>query len=123
VRHRVGRLEDLPEDIGYRVVLEGKYIALFRQGTTVWAFDDSCPHMGASLSEGYRNGNCVVCPWHGWVFDMESGCSPFDEDAKLGVYPVFLLEGDVHVEVGAGSPEGAPCPAGEGSEPGPPEDS
>jgi nitrite reductase (NADH) small subunit/3-phenylpropionate/trans-cinnamate dioxygenase ferredoxin subunit len=119
----VGRLEEIPQDIGLRVVLEGKYIAIFRRGAKVWAVGDSCPHMGASLSEGYLDGQSVVCPWHSWVFDLESGCSAYDEDAKLEVYPVSVLEGEVHVEVGAGVAEGAPCPTGEGGEPGPPEDS
>ena len=37
------------------------------------AIEDACNHAGASLSEGERDGRCVACPMHGYVFDLESG--------------------------------------------------
>lgn len=32
---------------------------------------DECPHMGASLSDGFVRDGCVVCPWHGLVLGSE----------------------------------------------------
>jgi nitrite reductase/ring-hydroxylating ferredoxin subunit len=37
------------------------------------AIEDACNHAGASLSEGGREGNCVTCPMHGYVFDLATG--------------------------------------------------
>jgi nitrite reductase/ring-hydroxylating ferredoxin subunit len=37
------------------------------------AIEDSCNHAGASLCEGSRDGDCVICPLHGYVFDLETG--------------------------------------------------
>ncbi|HSY23167.1 MAG TPA: Rieske (2Fe-2S) protein [Polyangiaceae bacterium] len=37
------------------------------------AIEDACNHAGASLSEGERQGPCVVCPMHGYIFDLASG--------------------------------------------------
>jgi nitrite reductase/ring-hydroxylating ferredoxin subunit len=85
-RHRVASLSDVPEDGGLRVSVEGRNIALFRRGDRVYAVGDSCPHMGASLSEGFIDGNAVVCPWHGWIFSLETGVSPFDDDASVAVF-------------------------------------
>lgn len=39
----------------------------------VCAIEDACNHAGASLSEGARNGDCVVCPMHGYVFELATG--------------------------------------------------
>jgi nitrite reductase/ring-hydroxylating ferredoxin subunit len=39
----------------------------------VYAIEDSCNHAGASLSEGWLEGACVVCPMHGYVFDLTDG--------------------------------------------------
>ena len=37
------------------------------------AIEDACNHAGASLSEGARRGGCVVCPMHGYAFDLITG--------------------------------------------------
>jgi nitrite reductase/ring-hydroxylating ferredoxin subunit len=37
------------------------------------AIEDACNHAGASLSEGEREGACVSCPMHGYVFELTSG--------------------------------------------------
>jgi nitrite reductase/ring-hydroxylating ferredoxin subunit len=37
------------------------------------AIEDACNHAGASLSEGDREGDCVSCPMHGYVFDITTG--------------------------------------------------
>jgi nitrite reductase/ring-hydroxylating ferredoxin subunit len=40
------------------------------------AIEDACNHAGASLSAGTRSTvrpDCVVCPMHGYVFDLRDG--------------------------------------------------
>lgn len=39
----------------------------------VFAIEDACNHAGASLAEGWLEGKCVVCPMHGYVFDLKNG--------------------------------------------------
>ncbi|KAF8056873.1 ddmC [Scenedesmus sp. PABB004] len=60
------------------VDLLGSRVTLFRDGNRVVALDDTCPHRGAPLSEGWLASGpstgghtCVVCPYHGWAFDGE----------------------------------------------------
>lgn len=38
-----------------------------------YALEDACNHSGASLAEGHLEGACVVCPMHGYIFDMKTG--------------------------------------------------
>jgi nitrite reductase/ring-hydroxylating ferredoxin subunit len=109
-RHRVGPLTDLPEDEGVRVEVGGLMVAVFRRGGDVHAVGDSCPHMGASLSEGYLDGGTVVCPWHGWVFKLDDGSSLFDENSCVPVYRVIIEDGDVVVEVDVPAPDPIPAP-------------
>ena len=54
-----------------------KKITVWNKDYTVWkdsktnifyAMDDDCSHKGASLSNGYLNKGCVVCPYHGYEF-------------------------------------------------------
>lgn len=37
------------------------------------AIEDACNHAGASLAEGGREGTCVSCPMHGYLFDLPTG--------------------------------------------------
>lgn len=114
-KHLVGPLSDLPEEEGFCFEVGEHRIAMFRRGSTVYAVGDSCPHMGASLSEGFLNGDAVVCPWHSWMFNLEDGCSPFDEDVKLPVYRALVEDDQVFVEVETDGADAASCPAEERS--------
>jgi nitrite reductase (NADH) small subunit/3-phenylpropionate/trans-cinnamate dioxygenase ferredoxin subunit len=97
-RHHIGPLAALSESEGLRVTVAGIALAVYRRGEQVFAVDDACPHMGASLSEGYLDAGSVVCPWHGWCFDLESGLSPIDDEAFVAVHRVFVEAGEVYVE-------------------------
>jgi nitrite reductase/ring-hydroxylating ferredoxin subunit len=111
VRHLVGPIADLPDSEGVRVQLGERTVAVFRRGDRVFALGDSCPHMGASLSDGYLDATSVVCPWHGWAFDLQDGSSPFDAEALVEVYRVTVEEGIVYVLVDeeAADRAGLPC--------------
>ncbi len=38
-----------------------------------FAIEDACNHAGASLAEGPRDGDRVVCPMHGYIFSLRTG--------------------------------------------------
>jgi nitrite reductase (NADH) small subunit/3-phenylpropionate/trans-cinnamate dioxygenase ferredoxin subunit len=90
----VCRLADLKEGEGKTLSVEGKLIAVFRRGDTVQAIDDTCPHMGASLSGGHVEGDIVTCPWHAWRFRLTDGAWADNPRIKIGCYPA-RVEGDV----------------------------
>jgi nitrite reductase/ring-hydroxylating ferredoxin subunit/uncharacterized membrane protein len=60
------------EDL-FKVDLEGLSVLLTRVNGDLVALAERCTHRGAPLSEGERQGDCVVCPWHQSVFDLHSG--------------------------------------------------
>ena len=39
----------------------------------LYAFDDTCTHMGCSLATGRLAGTTVTCPCHGSQFDVTTG--------------------------------------------------
>jgi len=43
------------------------------QDGEVFAMEDACNHAGASLAEGWLEGDCVVCPMHAYVFELRTG--------------------------------------------------
>ncbi len=47
-------------------------VVVWREGR-VFALEDACNHAGASLAEGWIEGCNIVCPMHGYVFELASG--------------------------------------------------
>ncbi len=63
-----------PEDgKALRVEVNGESVAVFNLGGRLYAIGAKCTHVGGPLDEGSVTDHRVVCPWHGSVFDLESG--------------------------------------------------
>jgi len=57
------------------VELEGESVVVARSDETgeICAISAVCSHMGGPLADGKREGDAVICPWHGSRFDLCSG--------------------------------------------------
>jgi nitrite reductase/ring-hydroxylating ferredoxin subunit len=97
---RVASLDEVPAGRPKLVELDGTRIVLARIGDTVYACSDVCSHRGGPLSEGKLNGNRLVCPWHGWMYDVRTGQCLFPgRGAAVSTYPVRTDAGEIFVEL------------------------
>ena len=77
----LGPLDDLQEGRPTLRTGEGQGapvpLAVVRRGAQVDVFISACSHLGGPLAEGtveeVRGDSCLVCPWHGSAFDLETG--------------------------------------------------
>lgn len=92
----MARVEDIPEGGSLRVQVEGRYIALFKVKSEIFAISAICPHAGAFLNDGYMDGHVVYCPLHGWDFDVRTGESP-SFGCKTRKYEVVVKDGAVYL--------------------------
>jgi len=76
------------------VEIDGRSIGVFNVDGDYHALTNVCPHQRAPLCEGTltgttratgvddvdweRDGEVLVCPWHGWEFDVTTGESVFN---------------------------------------------
>lgn len=73
--HCLGPVAQVPVGEGRLFDVDGWQVAVFRpRDGGVHAIDPVCPHRGGPLAEGLVGGTLVVCPLHGWTFDLVSGC-------------------------------------------------
>ena len=73
--HVVAKSDDIYEGKVTAVRLLEENIVLWRTDGEVSAFLDRCPHRGTRLSLGQiRDGNRLVCAYHGWQFDGTGKC-------------------------------------------------
>ncbi|MAE68080.1 MAG: hypothetical protein CMJ18_27850 [Phycisphaeraceae bacterium] len=88
--------DDVPARGGRFVEAASRRLAVFRLATGDFrVLDDVCPHAGGSLSAGYVADDCVICPWHGWPFDVHSGRCPDNSEVGVTTYPSRVVAGRV----------------------------
>lgn len=91
-----------------RVLLrvQGREIAVFKQGEALFAMDDSCPHSGASLCVGRIDAGHVRCPAHGLRFRLTDGhIAGSSTEGSAGrmavrVFPVRVVTGAIELQLG-----------------------
>jgi len=84
-------LSELPEGTCKSFKVEGRGVALFNVDGTLYATQDFCRHKGGSLGKGELQGSIVVCPLHGWRFDVITGdCLTQPHCKKLRLFPTYI---------------------------------
>ena len=90
---------EIPE--GERRIIEahGISIGVFHNKGNWHAIRNSCLHRGGPVATGKLVDDQIICPWHGYTYDLTSGRLIMDPSARLEVYDVILEEGKVFVRV------------------------
>ena len=89
---KLGPTSDIPPGEGRVYQIEGERIAVFRtRAQEVYAVQAECPHKRGPLADGLVGGETVICPLHGWKFDLKTGQALFG-DCGLKTYPVSVDE-------------------------------
>ena len=89
-RVKIGAADELTPGSSKIVVVGERKIAVFNVDGELHAIEDRCPHRGASLGKGTRNGFVVTCPLHKWEFDLRTGECEEHPGNKLRRYEVFV---------------------------------
>ena len=96
------------EDGRARVVTVGdERVAVFRNGERFSAVSNVCRHQQGPLGEGRILDGCITCPWHGYQYRPEDGCSPPPFTEKVETFDVRIVDGRVLVNPAA-HPPGTP---------------
>lgn len=118
-------------DPGRKIVGFDRFeVAVFKLDGEFFAYLNQCPHMGGPACQGKMLAKVeeviaddktskgmafsktrmhVVCPWHGFEFDIRTGQHPGNPRARLRKMDVRVADGDVLVAV-PDTREAAPVP-------------
>ena len=117
-RHLVGSSGNIPEQGRLVLDIGETTIGVFRVGGRLFAYLNTCPHMGGPVcqgllipavrevvdedrvSRGYTFDDSeprIVCPWHGYEFAIETGSHPAKPSIRLRAVAVEEEEGRVYV--------------------------
>jgi len=95
----IAKVGDIPLGEGRSYPIQGRVIGIFHVQDGYRAINDFCPHMGASLSGGYVEGEAVMCPWHAWRFCLTDGAWLDSPTSKIRVecYELRVQGEDIQV--------------------------
>ena len=118
IRHLAARGGSIPEKGRLVIDIGETTVGIFRVGGKLFAYENSCPHMGGpvcqgliipavreliddkQVSTGYAFDESemrIVCPWHGYEFAIETGSHPAKSSIRLRRVEVDENGGDVYV--------------------------
>ncbi|HYM62544.1 MAG TPA: Rieske 2Fe-2S domain-containing protein [Thermoanaerobaculia bacterium] len=89
----IGSMAELPVGRARAFTIAGRRIAVYHTATGFFASDNECPHRGGPLGEGDLLGGEIVCPWHLWGFDVESGICAGNPEVRITTHRV-IVDGD-----------------------------
>lgn len=95
----VARASELPVGRAKAAMLGERKIALYHTARGFFATDNICPHRGGPLAEGDIIGNEIVCPWHLWSFDVESGVCGGNPEICVTSYEVRVEDDRILVKM------------------------
>jgi len=119
-RYRVGPESLVPEETGLILRAGGYEIGVFRVPDGYVAYENVCLHQGGPVCTGIVIGKVeqvlrddktvaferespdelhVVCPWHGWEYDLTNGECATDRRLRLRSFEVELEDGELFVRV------------------------
>jgi nitrite reductase/ring-hydroxylating ferredoxin subunit len=98
------------------LTVEGRSVGIYYDGENYFAIRNVCPHEQAEICKGKvtgttltskpheyvygMEGEILVCPWHGWEFDIKTGKSLVDPDRyRIKVYDVSVENNRIMVHV------------------------
>ena len=95
----VCKLNDLTKNKGHRFIVDDTEVALFNIGDSVFALSNICPHQQTKvIYDGIIEDGCIVCPVHGWMFDLKTGNKKSGRRG-LDSYPIRINKENVFVKV------------------------
>jgi nitrite reductase/ring-hydroxylating ferredoxin subunit len=115
----IGTLADFAESDHRVVDVDGLEVGVFRLGKKLVAYKNECPHYGGPVCQGkifnqtveelgadktslglrFTAARNIVCPWHGYEFNLETGCHPGDPKVRLEPIAVAVRDSRIYLQV------------------------
>ena len=81
------------------VKIKDQEIAVYNVKNKIYATQNKCLHEKGPLNEGSLDNNTVMCPWHGWRYNIENGSCKNVPGLKLKTYKVKINKEKIFIEV------------------------
>lgn len=92
---KVCTISELKENQGKRFLINDVEVAVFKIEEEIFIVSNVCPHQHTALIyNGFIEDGCVVCPAHGWMFNLKTGRQRTGAKG-LETYKVKIMDDEV----------------------------
>ena len=98
----------------------GVEVGVFFVGGEFYAYENNCVHQRGPICQGKilprvieilddekrsqgmtfsEDDIHIICPWHGFEYNIKTGFHPGDKNVRLKPYDVAVKDGDVYVDI------------------------
>ncbi len=93
---KICKVSELSDNQGKRFLINDVDIAVFKVADDIYVLNNICPHQHTSIIyDGFVEDGCIVCPAHGWMFNLKTGRQPSGARG-LDVYPVKIVDDEIY---------------------------
>ena len=82
-----------------QVKVRGKGIIVIGYEDQLYALGSTCPRAGAELSGGWCKEGKIICPFHRYSYNLQTGKGSPGQNDYVDSYPVEIREGEVYVGI------------------------
>ncbi len=94
----VARLKDLQERVPEHALVANVDLVIVKYGKEVSVLYGRCLHRGALLSDGYVDGDNLICGLHDWDYRIDTGVSEYANNEVLHKFKAWVKRGQVMVD-------------------------
>lgn len=81
-----------------RATVDGIKVSIIRYRNKLWAVNDQCPHMRASLGQGKINAfEELICPLHHYRFKLSNGQEAENRCEDMEVFQIEIREDGIYL--------------------------
>jgi nitrite reductase/ring-hydroxylating ferredoxin subunit len=95
----IGPLNLLPPSSLAQAEPGGAPVTVCNHNGVITAFHGLCPHRNGPLGHGNLDEGHILCPWHAWAFNCETGMLDGNPEIRLHQYPVTVEDGQIFVDI------------------------
>jgi nitrite reductase/ring-hydroxylating ferredoxin subunit len=96
---RLAPVDALPAGKSVSVDVDGQLVGLFHTESGYRALGGLCLHMAARLGDGQVVGPDVVCPLHGWRYNLTTGARTDRPGQGVATYPLEIRNGWLYLRL------------------------
>ena len=96
--HPICKLEDLDDRNPAHALVADVDLVVIRYDDEVSVLYGRCAHRGALMSDGYVDGNNLICGLHSWDYRLDTGISEYNNSEKLHKFGSRIEDGNVIVD-------------------------